>query len=81
MCIPVLGWTLLGIIPTKYINRIIDEKSLRDKSKEKAINDEAKDNFASFVENKPVGPIHFRNLERWVLDRQWQRVFLFLVPW
>ena len=49
MCIPVLGWTILGIIPTKYINRIVDEGRLRDKSKEKSVKPDLQDNFASFA--------------------------------
>ena len=49
MCIPLLGWTILGIIPTKYINRIVDKGTIRGE-KEKALETEKKqDNFSSFA--------------------------------
>jgi hypothetical protein len=49
MCIPLLGWTILGIIPTKYINRIVDKGTIRGEKPKVKQEEKKPDNFASFV--------------------------------
>ena len=34
MSLPLLGWTILGIIPNKYLNQLIDGKKKAEPTKE-----------------------------------------------
>ncbi len=50
MSLPLLGWTVVGIIPNKYLNRIIDGKKEASENPEKK--EIPKDHWAQIAESQ-----------------------------